>query len=161
MLLYVPPVLAFKKHCILAPTSITNSGMWINEIAAFTSLNHEMYLSVQLSLSSILPHKEGCRLVCLHASTWKLEYLQLVCIPHCWGDEQLVRGVRDVLIIELDSHSVFTWNRQFQLHAHQRNSYHTLLSSVGYVFLQISKWKQTIQVFSLTFWLSLFMIMHF
>lgn len=82
--------------------------MLITKAAAFTTLNQPMYLSIQLSLSSILPYKECCRFVCLHTSTWKLEHLKLVCIPHCWGDEQLVRGVRDVLIIELDSHSVFT-----------------------------------------------------
>jgi len=71
-------------------------------------INERMiYLRVQFSFGAILAHQEGARFVWLHSALRKLRDLELVRVTHRRRDVNFVRRVRDVLIVEFDSHPVF------------------------------------------------------
>jgi len=73
------------------------------------------YLSIQFTLGTVLAHQEGAWLVGLHSTFGKLCDLEFVCIAHRRWDVNLVRRVRDVLIVELDSHPIFTWKQAMHI----------------------------------------------
>lgn len=66
------------------------------------------YLREQFTLGAVLAHQEGVRLVGLHSALGKLRDFELVRVAHRRRDVNLVRRIRNVLIVELDSHPVFT-----------------------------------------------------
>jgi hypothetical protein len=71
-----------------------------------------LYLAVEFTLSAILANKECVGLVSLDVAFGELRDLELVRVSHRWCNVELVRGVRDVLVVELYSHPVFTCRRK-------------------------------------------------
>jgi len=102
----------FRCRDLYKVSSRSRAITYFHEVIQMKIMNEWTYFSVEFSFGTIFAYQESRRVFGFHSRLGKLSYLQFMCVSNGWCYVNLVWWVWDMLIIKLDSDSVFTYNER-------------------------------------------------